>query len=75
MLEINKKDFRYRNENDTTILAYQVIYHKMYFLKGNTKKYIEAKLKGKDYSLDQKYIDYLLGEGILIEKRGKKNEI
>ena len=70
MLEINKKDFRYRNENDTTILAYQVIYHKMYFLKGNTKKYIEAKLKGKDYSLDQ-----IRRRNSNRKEGGKKNEI
>lgn len=73
MLEINRIDFRYRLENENVLLAYQVINHRMYFFKGNTKKYIENKLKEKESSLDKKYIDYLLNEGILIG--GKKGEI
>ncbi len=73
MLELNRNDFRYREEDENTILAYQVIFHKMYFLKGNTKKYIEEKLKGNDIDLDKKYIDYLKEERILLG--GKKNEI
>ncbi len=68
MLEINQKDFRFRRENDDILLGYNVITNKMFFFKGNTKKYIEAKLNHEDtIFLEDKYMKYLLNNKILIE--------
>lgn len=67
MLEINKRDYRYRIENEQFLLAYNVITNKMYFFKGNTKQYIESKLYGAEsVELEKKYIDYLISNSILI---------
>lgn len=66
MLEINKVDYRYRLENDEYLLAYNVITNKMYFFKGNTKKYLESMLYNKSpINLESKYINYLINNNIL----------
>ncbi len=66
MLALNNKDFRFRKEDDNTLLAYDVIHNKMFFLKGNTKIFIEELMNGKNTSkLDDKYINYLIENGII----------
>lgn len=69
MLErINKKDYRFRFEGDDILLGYNVITAKMFFFKGNLKKYIECLLNNTepDVTLENKYIDYLINNKIII---------
>ena len=73
MLALNNIDFRFRKEDDDTILAYDVIRNNMYFLKGNTGKYIENLMNNqKPTHLEDKYIKYLIEKKIIIE--GDVNE-
>ena len=68
MLELNRKDYRYRIENHSYLLAYNVITNKMYFFKGKVKEYLITKInENKDLSLEKKYLDYLMDQDILVK--------
>ena len=73
MLALNNTDFCFRKEDDNILLAYDVIHNKMYFLRGNTRIFIEELMHGKKTcNLDDKYINYLIEKGIIIG--GNNNE-
>lgn len=76
MLErLNIIDFRYRKENEDTLLGYNVITAQMYFFKGNVKAYIESLINNTPniIVLENKYINYLIDNNILI--RSDNNEV
>lgn len=73
MLALNAKDFRFRIEDENILLAYDVIKNNMYFFKGKTKQYLENLInKETPILLDEKYINFLLKNNVLI--KGENNE-
>lgn len=69
MLErINDVDYRFRIEDENTLLALNIINFEMLFLKGKTKEYITDLLDGKvPEIISQKNIDILKKKKIILE--------
>lgn len=70
MEKLNKLEYKFRDELDNKLLAYNVITSNMYFLSGNTKKFIQNMIDNKrqDVNLEDKYIEYLKNKRIIIEE-------
>lgn len=69
MLErINNIDYRYRIEDDNTLLAFNVITFEMTFLKGLTKDYIIKLLNNEEYNgtISDKNMNILKNKKIII---------
>ena len=47
---INNTDYRFRQEGENTLLAFNVITSEMFFLKGNSRDYITALLNNQKYN-------------------------
>jgi len=61
-------DFRYRNENAETLLAFNVTTSEIIFIRGNSKEYIESILNEEPYrgSINNKNIELLKRKGIIV---------
>ena len=68
MLEINIKDYRFRNEKEDTMLAFNVITSEMIFLKGKSKEFIQNLLenKKKKKKISEKNLEILKNKKIIM---------
>ena len=68
-LNLNLKDYRFRNENENRLLIYNVKTAEMIFVNGKVKDCIEDLLSTNrtDVMLSKPYIDYLVNKNILIK--------
>lgn len=67
MLEINIKDYRFRNEKEDTMLAFNVITSEMIFLKGKSKEFIQNLLENKESNekISEKNLEILKNKKII----------
>lgn len=65
---INNNDYRFRQEGENILLAFNVVTSEMFFLRGNTKEYIISLLNGQKYNkkIDNKNIEFLKNKKIII---------
>ena len=65
---INNTDYKFRQEGENTLLAFNVITSEMLFLHGNSKDYISALLNNEKYNgvLSNKNIEILKNKKIII---------
>lgn len=70
MEKLNELIYKFRDELDDKLLAYNVITSDMYFFSGSTKKFIKNILDNKkqDVKLEDKYLTYLKNKSIIIEE-------
>ncbi len=68
-LNLNLKDYRFRNEDENRLLIYNVRTAEMIFVNGKVKDCIEDLLSTNrtDVMLSKPYIDYLVNKNILIK--------
>lgn len=68
MLEINIKDYRFRNEKEDTMLAFNVITSEMIFLKGKSKEFIQNLLENKESNekISEKNLEILKNKKIIM---------
>ena len=69
MLErINNIDYKFRVEDDETLLAFNIITSEMYFLRGNTKEFLIKLINGEKYKgkIDGKNIKFLKEKSLII---------
>lgn len=68
-LNLNLKDYRFRNEDENRLLIYNVRTAEMIFVNGKVKDYIEDLLftNRTNVMLSKPYIDYLVNKNILIK--------
>ena len=68
-LNLNLKDYRFRNEDENRLLIYNVRTAEMIFVNGKVKYCIEDLLSTNrtDVMLSKPYIDYLVNKNILIK--------
>lgn len=68
-LNLNLKDYRFRNEDENRLLIYNVKTAEMIFVNGKVKDCIEDLLSTNrtDVMLSKPYIDYLVNKNILIK--------
>lgn len=67
MLEINIKDYRFRNEKEDTMLVFNVITSEMIFLKGKSKEFIQNLLENKESNekISEKNLEILKNKKII----------
>lgn len=65
---INNTDYRFRQEGENTLLAFNVITSEMFFLKGNSRDYITALLNNQKYNgkINIRNIEFLKTKKIII---------
>ena len=63
-------EYKFRDELDDKLLAYNVITSDMYFFNGNTRRFIKNIISNKkqDIKLESKYLTYLKNKRIIIEE-------
>ncbi len=69
MLErVNMLDYRFREEDENTLLVFNVITSEMIFLHGSSKDYITALLNNKEYKgkINDKNLEILKNKKIII---------
>ena len=68
-LNLNLKDYRFRNEDENRLLIYNVKTAEIIFVNGKVKDCIEDLLSTNrtDVMLSKPYIDYLVNKNILIK--------
>lgn len=69
MLEkINDMEYRFREESENVLLAFNVITSEIFFLKGNSKDYVTALLNKKKYNgnINNKNIETLKNKRIIL---------
>jgi len=68
LLEINIKDYRFRNEKEDTMLAFNVITSEMIFLKGKSKEFIQNLLENKESNekISEKNLEILKNKKIIM---------
>ena len=67
---INNTDYKFRQEGENTLLAFNVITSEMFFLKGNSRDYINALLNNKKYigKIDNRNVEFLKNKRIIIRR-------
>ena len=70
MEKLNVIEYKFRDELDDKLLAYNVITSDMYFFNGNTRRFIKNIISNKkqDIKLESKYLTYLKNKRIIIEE-------
>ena len=68
MLEINIKDYRFRNEKEDNKLAFNVKTSEMIFLKGKSKEFIQNLLENKESNekISEKNLEILKNKKIIM---------
>ncbi len=70
MEKLNVIEYKFRDELDDKLLAYNIITSDMYFFSGNTRRFIKNIISNKkqDIKLESKYLTYLKNKRIIIEE-------